>query len=91
MHVRIEHIGITERIRFVLNNHSYYDTYESLRMIMSYFDLTPSDFTKYVEPWYQSNKWWINEKFMKALNQAGIDTDKLILATTTHMLSNAKI
>lgn len=63
------------KVRFILNNHLMYDTEDSLRHIMTYFNITPVDISTNMESLrYEPCRWWTDQKFMTVLATIGVST-----------------
>lgn len=72
-----------QNVRFILQNHVYYENLELLTSAMSYMKIKPSDFAKYSEVWAFANDyfpWWKNTAFLKSLERVGVDTAQLVIS-----------
>ena len=59
-------------IRFILSNHKLYNTKQKLSDILTQLDLNPEDINLAIEPWFETNNWWDDVKFVQALHDIGV-------------------
>ena len=59
-------------IRFILNNHNIYNTKETLTSILKSTNVEPKELLLDLEPWFETNNWWDDEKFVQSMKEAGV-------------------
>jgi hypothetical protein len=59
-------------VRFVFSNHSIFNTKEALHSIMHSVNITLDELKPSLEPWFETNNWWDDSKFIETLKEVGV-------------------
>lgn len=70
-------------VRFIFSNHNIFNTKETLHSIMHNVSVKPDELNLSLEPWFETNNWWDDSKFIETLKEVGVLFPQEILIRKT--------